>query len=91
MDILYKPPIRLTVPTPVVPVVGEYTTGIFNRSNGGRSTSIRIAKWERDLINKATAVIGMDNFSLFVRWCAIQCAEEILADYKNWEEQNATR
>ena len=85
-DILYDPPRRLTVPTPVASIIRDYRRGILNRSNSGFRASIRLSVEEDNAIKHACDILGIDEYSVFMRWCATQCAEKLVTDYKSWEE-----
>ena len=89
-DILYDPPRRLTVPTPVASIIRDYRRGILNRSNSGVRASIRLSVEEGDAIKQACDILGIDEYSVFMRWCATQSADKIIADYKSWEENRGT-
>lgn len=89
-DILYDPPIRLTVPTPVASIIRGYQRGIHNRSNSGCRASIRLTTDEDASINEACKIMDINDYSVFMRWCAVQCAEEIVADYASWRDNRGT-
>ena len=90
-DVIYNPPIRITIPTPIAETVRSYRRGIHNRSNAGNHLSIRLSAEEEYVIAQACKVLQMPDRGSYMRWCAVQVAEEIAADHAKWEKVDEVR
>jgi len=87
MKTFFVPPMFITIHTPIMSLIREYTRGIFNRSSSGVRAQIRLSTTEDDIINEACKILLITDNSTFFRWCALRCANEIISAHDNWKNK----
>lgn len=89
-NVVYQPPHRIKIPTPIASIEREYQRGIHNRSNSGYRASIRLSTSEGEALEEACKILQIDDLGTYMRWCAVRSAEEIIFHRKQWEKADAT-
>ncbi len=85
MKTLFIPPMFITIHTPIMALIREYTRGIFNRTSSGIRAQIRLSIEEDNIINDACEILAITDNATFFRWCALNCAHEIIAAHTDWQ------